>query len=298
MKVRIFAIVVVTAAIMAGGVILEQRTAAGSPIGGAQAAAPAGRGPGYKAPNLPAPYFAAQSTLANSKLRKEWVDIPVGDANLHTLIVYPQGNARAGVVMTMQHGTGLDHWMQAVADQLAVEGFIAVAPDIWSGLGPDGGGWDSFAFIDDGIRAAGRVTPDETLRRYKAARDYAMRLPRANGKSASLGFCAGGGNSFRFAGEVPQLNAAVVFYGPPPDEATMAKINAPVLGLYGENDARITSTVQATAATMKRLGKSFEPHVYPKATHSFVLFQDIGGNPAAVADAWPRAMAFLNQRLR
>jgi carboxymethylenebutenolidase len=97
---------------------------------------------------------------------------------------------------------------------------------------------------------------------------------------------------------VPELNAAVVFYGPPPDEATMAKINAPVLGLYGENDARITSTVEATTANMKRLGKVYEPHVYAKATHSFVLFQDVGGNPAAVGDAWPRAMAFLKQNLK
>lgn len=140
--------------------------------------------------------------------------------------------------------------------------------------------------------------PDEVMRRYKAARDYALKLPQANGKSGSIGFCMGGGNSFRFAGEVPELNAAVVFYGVSPDEATMAKIKGPVLGLYGENDARITSTVEATTATMKRLGKFFEPHVYPKATHSFVLFQDVGGNPAAVADAWPRAMAFLKQYLR
>lgn len=256
-----------------------------------------GGGLANKAPHLPAGYFTAQSTFDGSPRRKEWVDIPVGEARLHTLIVYPDGTGPAPVVVVMQHGTGLDYWMRAVADQLALEGFIAVAPDLWSGTGPKGGNWDSFGALDEAIRAGnGTINADEQLRRYKAARDYAMRLPRANGKSASLGFCAGGNNSFRFAGEVPELNAAVVFYGAAPDEATMAKIKAPVLGLYGENDARITSTVEPTVAAMKRLGKVYEPHVYPKATHSFVLFQDIGGNPEAVNDGWPRAIAFIRKQ--
>ncbi len=135
------------------------------------------------------------------------------------------------------------------------------------------------------------------MRRFKAARDYALKLPRSNGKTASLGFCAGGGNSFRFAGEVPDLNAAVVFYGTPPDEATMSQIKAPVLGFYGENDARVTSTVQATITAMERLGKVYEPHIYPKTTHSFVMFQDAGANAAAITDAWPRAIAFLKKHI-
>lgn len=250
-----------------------------------------------KRPDLPAHYYTAKSALANSKLRKEWVDIPVGDVKLHMWVEYPEGNGKAGVMIVMQHGTGLDDWMRAVADQLAHEGFIAVAPDIWSGTGPNGGGRDSFQFEDDAMKAAARIGADETQRRYKAARDWAMKLPRANGKSGSLGFCAGGGNSFRFAGEVPELNAAVVFYGTPPSEEIMAKINAPVLGFYGENDARVTSTVEPTIAAMKRLGKTFEPHIYPRTTHSFVLFQDIAANQEALKDAWPRAIAFLKQNL-
>ena len=98
------------------------------------------------------------------------------------------------------------------------------------GTGPNGGNRDSFQFDDDAMRAAARITPDETQRRYKAARDWALKLPRANGKTGSIGFCAGGGNSFRFAGEVPDLNAAVVFYGTPPSEDLVKKINAAVLG--------------------------------------------------------------------
>ena len=145
---------------------------------------------------------------------------------------------------------------------------------------------------------AARITPDETIRRYKAAREWALKLPRANGKTGSIGFCAGGSNSFRFAGEVPDLNAAVVFYGVVPSQDLAAKINAPVLGFYGENDARVTSTVPGTIELMKKLDKSYEPHVYPKVTHSFVYFQDLSENRSAVADAWPRVIAFFNKYLK
>jgi carboxymethylenebutenolidase len=253
---------------------------------------------GEKRPDLPAHIYTAKSTLANSKLRKEWVEIPVGDTKLRMWVEYPEGNGKTGVVIVMQHGTGLDDWMRSVADQIAHDGYIAVAPDIWSGTGPNGGGRDSFQFDDDAMKAAARIGPAETQRRYKAAWEWAMKLPRANGKSGTIGFCAGGGNSFQFAGDVPELSAAVVFYGTPPPEEIMARIKAPVLGFYGENDARVTSTVEPTIAAMKRLGKSFEPHIYPKTTHSFVLFQDIAANQDALKDAWPRAMAFFKQNLK
>jgi carboxymethylenebutenolidase len=247
--------------------------------------------------DLPASYYTASATLARSTLKKEWVDIPVGDLKLRTWIVYPERTGKAGVVIVMQHGLGLDEWMRSVADQIAADGFIAVAPDVWSGTGPNGGNRDSFQFDDEAMRAAARITPDETQRRYKAARSWALTLPRANGKTGSVGFCAGGSNSFRFAAEVPELNAAVVFYGGGPAENLLTKINAPVLGFYGENDARVTATVPITTESMKRLGKSYEAHVYPKVTHSFVYFQDLSVNREAVADAWPRTVAFFRKHL-
>ena len=211
---------------------------------------------------------------------------------------YPEGNGKAGVVIVMQHGVGLDDWMRSVADQLAADGFIAVAPDAWSGTGPNGGNRDSFQFDDEAMRAAARITPDETQRRYRAAREWALKLPRANGKTGSIGFCAGGSNSFRFAADVPDLNAAVVFYGGGPSEDLMSRIKAPVLGFYGENDARVTATVPITTEAMKKLGKSYESHIYPKVTHSFVYFQDLSVNRDAVADAWPRTIAFFNRHLK
>lgn len=266
-----------------------------------QARAASGVSPlAIKDPRLPAGYYTARSVLMNMRLKSEWVDIPLegSEVKLHTFIVYPATTQPTGVVLVMQHGVGLDEWQRALAVQVAEDGFIAVAPDLWSGTGPTGGNWDASEFIDDAQRAAaGKITPAETMRRYKVAREYALKLPQSNGKSGSMGFCAGGGNSFRFAAEVPEHNASVVFYGTAPSEEELAKIKAPVLGFYGENDARVTATVEPTKQAMARLGKQYEAHVYPKATHSFVLFQDIGNNPTAIADAWPRTIAFFRQQL-
>jgi len=274
---------------------------------GPEGAAPGNpRGPaslprGYpfnKLPDVPAGIFNAKSTLNHSTLRKEWVDIPVGDVKLHMWVEYPTGNAKAPLVLVMQQAPGLDAWQRAIADQLALQGFFAVAPDLYSGLGPGGGNYDSFEDVDAAMRASARLTHEEQIRRYKAAYAWGMAQPRASGKSASFGFCAGGGMSFEFAGVVPEINAAVVFYGGAPSEAIMAAIKAPVIGFYGENDERVTATALPAAEKMKALGKSFEYHVYPRATHAFIMFQDMGGNGAAVADSWPRAIAFLKQNLK
>lgn len=255
-----------------------------------------GGGRGYpigKLPGLPAGIFNAHSVLANSKFHKEFVDIPMGAVKLHTWVEYPEGNGKAPIVIVMQHGPGMDDWQRAIADQLAYEGFIAIAPDLHSGLGPKGGAFDSFGGTDEVMRATARLTPDDMLNRYKTARDWGMKLPRANGKSASIGFCMGGGNSFRFAAELPDLDAAVVFYGTPENQEMLAKVKAPVMAFYGDDDARVTSTMAPTEATMKRYGKSFEAYTYPHATHAFLSYQDLAGNPAATADSWPKAMAFL-----
>ena len=227
--------------------------------GGGKSAPGSSSGPAIsfseKQPNLPAAYYTALSTLAKSKMRREWVDIPLGpspnpaynDVKLHTWVEYPAGEAKAGVVIVMQFGTGMDEWVRAVADQLAVEGFIAVSPDLWSGTAPNGGGRDSFEFVDDAMKAGAKITADEAQRRYKIARDWALKLPRANGKTGSIGFCAGGGNSFRFAGEVPELNAAVVFYGTPPDPAGDGQDQgARSSASMARTDARVTAPVAPT----------------------------------------------------
>jgi carboxymethylenebutenolidase len=254
-----------------------------------------GGGPFAGSPDLPGNLFNSAHKVAQSTLTREWVYVPLGQDRLRTLIVYPSGDAPTSVVLLLHNELGLDSLQQALALQLAQHGFIAVAPDLLSGLGPNGGNYDSFAFPDAALRAVREITPAEATRRHKVAYDHARTLPRGNGKVAALGSGLGGTHSFLLAAEVPDLGAAVVLYGLPPNERALSRINAPVLGLYGGDDPDVVATVEPTAAAMTRFGKSYESHVYPGATHAFMTYVVEGRNGEAIAAAWPAAIAFLNQ---
>jgi carboxymethylenebutenolidase len=231
----------------------------------------------------------------------EWVDISLSgnETKLRTWIVYPERRDEAPVVLVIHEIFGLTDWVRAVADQLAAEGFIAVAPDLLSGKGPDGGGTE--AFESDAVREAIRgLDDDEVVERLNAAREHALALASAGETSASIGFCWGGSTSFMYATRQPDLDAAVVYYGTAPEEEEqLAKIQGPVLGLYGGDDARVTSTVDATAKAMKEAQKSFTHHVYEGAGHGFLRQQSgrDGANLKAAREAWAATIAFLKKHL-
>jgi carboxymethylenebutenolidase len=175
-----------------------------------------------------------------------------------------------------------------------------VAPDLLSGHGPGGGGTESAGSRDDVVKLIRTLTPEEVTARLSAVRDYAIKLPASNGKSATIGFCWGGTTSFAYATAQPGLNAAVVFYGTSPDAASLARIKAPVLGHYGGDDARVDATIPPAEAEMKKLGKTYEPHVYEGAGHGFLRAQDDrdGANLKATKQAWPRTISFLRDQLK
>jgi carboxymethylenebutenolidase len=252
--------------------------------------------------SLPPSEQQAKPALEKSPRHGEYVDVklPSGGHPVRTWIVYPERKEKAGVVLLIHEVYGLSDWLRGVADQLAREGFIAVAPDLISGLGPNGGGTDSVASRDDVVKLVHAVTPEDATARLNAVREYAIHLPAANGKAATLGFCWGGGRSFAYAAAQPDLNGAVVYYGTPPEAADLARIKAPVLGFYGGDDARVTTTVAPAETEMKKLGKSYEPHVYEGAGHGFLRAQEDrqGANLKATQSAWPRTVAFLRERLR
>ena len=300
---RVVAIAVVLAAMtftmaMAPVAMSAQQPTGAAPPPAQPAGGRGGGGLGAKAPHLVASVWTASSTVARTKLRHEWVDVPHGDGRLRTWIEYPDGDGRAPVVLVLQHEPGLDDWMRGVADQLASEGFIAVAPDLFSGFGPNGSNFDGFPAPDVAMRQAGsRLTADEAMRRAVTAAQFALRSPRASGAIGALGVGSGGTLSFRFAAEAPAVHAAVVFYGAAPGENVLRQIKAPVIGFYGEDDETVTNTVAATAAAMARLGKPFEVHRYEGATHAFLAIQFEGRNAPAVEQEWPRATAFLKRHL-
>jgi carboxymethylenebutenolidase len=263
--------------------------------GGAPREAP---GLNVKPDDLPANWVMAEKTANTSPRRNEWIDVPMPGTNvkIHTWVVYPEGTQPAGTVLVLHGASGISDWIRSVADQLAKEGLIALALDLSSGLGPNGGNFDSFRFMDDRMRATQKLTRDDVMGRIKAVRDFAAKMPRSNGRTGSIGFCGGGTNSFTLATDVAAHNASVVYYGAAP-MPLLEKTTAPVLGFYGEDDARIIATVEPTRAAMKKLGKAYEAHTYPHATHSFLWMQDLGNNFQATADAWPRTIAFFRQHL-
>jgi carboxymethylenebutenolidase len=158
-----------------------------------------------------------------------------------------------------------------MADELAAEGYIVIAPDLITGSATNGGGTEELIKSGGNVgKAIMALPPDQITADLNAAVDYASKIPAANGKVVIAGFCWGGGESFRFATTNKDVKAAFVFYGTPPDEKEMAKINCPVYGFYGGNDARVTATVPAATAQMNSAGKTYEPVTYDGAGHGFM----------------------------
>jgi carboxymethylenebutenolidase len=241
-----------------------------------------------------------------------WIDIPAtlstGPVMMRTWVVEPLGNDRAGVVVVIHPGPGMDiggtpkkgggaDWMRALADKVALQGFIVVMPDLASGMGPGGGNFDSFQYSDDLAKALGSRSAVDRMQLVRTARDYALKLPRANGKSGVTGFCNGGGMAWESTAAIAGLNAAVSFYGAPPDAASMAKIQAPVLAFAGDDDPGLAPRVSGAAPDMQRMGKTFEFKIYPNVTHAYLHQQTLGENAVATLDSWTRAMAFFKRHL-
>ena len=251
---------------------------------------------------LPPAEENAKATLEKSPRHGEYVDVKLEGSSvpIRTWVVYPERKEKAPVVIVIQEIFGLSDWIRGVADQLAEDGFIGVAPDLICGKGPNGGCTDSVASRDDIVKLVRGLTPDETVTRLNAVRDYALKIPAGNKKIATVGYCWGGMMSFAYATRQPGLNAAVVYYGTSPDAAALANVKAPVLGLYGEDDARVNATIEPAKAEMQKLSKAYEVEIYKGAGHGFLRAQSgrEGANLKATQAAWPRTLAFLRKHLK
>lgn len=247
---------------------------------------------------LPASGATAAERLAASPRHGEWVSIKVGATDsVMAWVVYPERADKAPVVIAIHENTGLNVWTRSVADQLAAEGFIGIAPDMTTMVKT--GSLTEEAPADVGRQLIARVTPEFVNAALDAVAKYGMALPAALPKYGVVGFCWGGARSFLHATHAPGLGASVVFYGSPPPAEQMARISAPVLGLYGGTDARINATILGADSTMKRLGKSYEWIIYDGAGHGFLRGQENSeANLAAARAAWPRAVEFLSAKLR
>jgi carboxymethylenebutenolidase len=240
----------------------------------------------------------AKARLEASPRHHEYVPLKHGDRTVQAFVVYPEVKTKAPVVILIHEIFGLSDWAKEMADELAAQGFIVIAPDLLTGFGPNGGGSDAFPDQDAAVKAVSGLDPTVVNADLDAAANYGKKLPAANGKIAVTGFCWGGGKSFAFAAHRKDLSAAFVFYGPGPSDVTT--ITAPVYGFYAGNDARIGATIPATTAAMKAAGKKYEPITYDGAGHGFMRAGEdpgntVPGNKTAREQAFARLVTLIKE---
>ncbi len=152
-----------------------------------------------------------------------------------------RSEGKAPVVVLIHEIFGLTDWAKEMADELAGQGFIVIAPDLLSGFGPNGGGSSEFADQDARVKGVSGLDPEGCWRIWMPRPTTERSCRPANGKIAVAGFCWGGAKTFAFAAHRKDLSAAFVFYGTGP--ADVSAVTAPVYGFYGGNDARVDATI-------------------------------------------------------
>lgn len=239
----------------------------------------------------------AKQKLEKSPRHGEWVQVKHDGRAVDAFVVYPEVKNKATSVIVVHEIFGMTDWVRDMADQFAEAGYIAIAPDLLSGMGPNGG---KVTDENQVRQLISKLPPEQIAADLNAVADYVKKLPAANGKIVAAGFCWGGSAVFNFATNRPDLSAALVFYGTAPDSPeAIARIKAPVYGFYGGNDARVDATIPKTEEVMKTARKTYEPVTYEGAGHGFMRAgEDPAGSEAnkkARDEAWTRVRAILRK---
>jgi carboxymethylenebutenolidase len=247
---------------------------------------------------LPADGASAMARLSASPRHGEWAMIRSGGGDsVKAWVVYPERSTKAPVVIVVHEIFGLSSWIRGVADQLAADGFIAIAPDLLTMKNlPDGPDSVVAPLATAAIRT---LDPAWVQKQLDAVAQFGMSLPAAERKYGIVGFCWGGGVSFAHAVHAPMLGASVVFYGVSPPTADLSSVRAPVLGLYGGNDARVDATIPPADSALRAMGKTYVHNIYPGAGHGFLRQQTgmDGANAAAARAAWPATISWFRKYL-
>lgn len=219
----------------------------------------------------------------------EWVKyVGAGGDSVAAYLAFPERPDPAPAVIVIHENRGMTDWVQTVADSLATAGFVAIAPDLLSRRG----GTDA---QDDVRRALGGLPPDSLTNDLDATYQFLRTVKAVRVDAVGvIGFCWGGSQSFRYATNNPALSAVVVCYGSGPNPADMSRIDAPVFGVYGENDARINAGIPDTEQAMATAGKTYVKTIYPGAGHAFLRTREPAESAAA---AWGDIVRFLVKEL-
>lgn len=233
----------------------------------------------------------ARQAVEKSPRKREWVTVKHGSRAVESVVVYPRSQEKAPAMVVIHEIFGMTDWVENVADEFAEAGYLAIAPDLLSGMAPNGGRTKDLPAGEVG-QVIRKLPPDQITADLNAVADYCKNLPACNGKVCVVGFSWGGGQAFRFATNRKDLAGAFVFYGSGPEAAAIPRIQAPVFGFYAGNDARINATIPQTQEQMKAAGKTYEIVTYEGAAHGFMR---AGAQPGATeanrkarAAAWAR----------
>jgi carboxymethylenebutenolidase len=229
-------------------------------------------------------------------IREITVQYPSGNVTMKAFVAAPQTKEKRPAVIVIQEWWGLTDHIKDIARRYAAEGYVAIAPDLYSRLG--------HALTTDAGEAGklmNTLRQEDGLTDLNATVAYLTSVPEVDGARIGVtGFCMGGSYALMLPCVNPAIKAAVPFYGQVPNpDAPLQKLSAPVLYLYGEDDGWITKAdVQRLAAALKKYNKPGEIKTYPGAPHAFFRDHDPSVyRPEAAKDAWGRTKAFFKQHL-
>lgn len=238
--------------------------------------------------------------LENSPRHHEWVEVKHDDRTVNSFLVYPEVSEKVPVVLVIHENRGLNDWARSLADQIAEAGYIALAPDLLSGTGPNGGGTTAFENSDAARTGIYALDPEQVTADLRANIEYAKSIAAGNGKVAVIGFCWGGSQTFRLSTNTDEIEAAFVCYGTgPKSEDAYGNIEVPVYGFYGGNDNRVNATIDMSKSAMDKFGKTYEPVIYEGAGHGFFRAGEAEdaseANKKAREEGWQRLKALLKK---
>jgi carboxymethylenebutenolidase len=238
--------------------------------------------------------WAQQVPKDDARIRAEYATAPSpqGNGSIKGYLVRPASGSKFPGILVVHENRGLNPYIEDVARRLATQNFMAFAPDGLTSVGGYPG--------DDekGGALFGQVDRAKMTEDFVAAAEWLKNRPDCTGKIGVVGFCFGGGIANTLATRLPDLGAAVPFYGAPPAAADIPKIKAPILAHHGELDTRLAGTWPDYDKALTAAGVPHEGYIYPKANHGFHNDTTPRYDEAAAKLAWDRTLAWFNKYLR
>ena len=236
--------------------------------------------------------FAQQIPKNDPRIATEYLTYPAPSGTMKGYFARPAGTGKWPGIIVIHENRGLNPYIEDVARRLAVDGFVAFAPDALTPLG---------GYPGDEEKAAqmfGTLDPVKRVDDLAAAVGFLKTLPQCNGKIGAVGFCFGGGVVNQLAVRFPDLGAAAPFYGGQPSAADAARIKTPLLLHYAANDERINAGWPAYETALKAANVKYQAFVYPNTQHGFHNDTTPRYDEAAAKLAWSRTVAFFKENLK